>query len=129
MIEGYIKVLQYWTHVTESFVDFGPCIDSWKFEDQPSLLKKIGSNQIFKIRFNTKKNSLYKLTRNVTIVMFQNSTAKFQRNDLMIYSLCTKWIKLHHVRFYFRKSNSCTCNSHWIFWNSYWFSTENIMFM
>lgn len=46
MIEGYIKVLQYWTHVTESFV-------SWKFEDQPSLLKKIGSNQTFKIRLNT----------------------------------------------------------------------------
>lgn len=90
MIEGYIKVLQYWTHVTESFVDFGPLIDSWKFEDQPSLLKKIGSNQIFKIRLNTLKNSLYKLTRNVTIVMFQNSTAKFQRNDLVIYYIMHK---------------------------------------
>lgn len=65
-------------------------IDSWKFEDQPSLLKKIGSNQIFKIRLNTLKNSLYKLTRNVTIVMFQNSTAKFQRNDLMIYYIMHK---------------------------------------
>lgn len=47
MIEGYIKVLQYWTHVTESFVDFGPLIVE-NLKINPAFLKKLGQTKFLK---------------------------------------------------------------------------------
>lgn len=53
MIEGYIKVLQYWTHVTESFVDFGPLIVE-NLKINPAFKKKLGQTKLLKFVWTLK---------------------------------------------------------------------------